>query len=163
MKVSKAAAYALHAMMYMVRHITQLPATSNTIARAEGIPPLYIAKIFQRLVKAQFVKSVKGRKTGYIFVKPPEEISMLELIEAVEGEPLFGDCLLGYCKCGGTPENCLIYAQWKDTTTKIIKVLKDTSLAAAAWNHPEHRFFTLPKDPGTVKKKRHKPTRPKGR
>ena len=43
MKVSKTAAYSLHALMYMVRHITQLPATTNTIAKAEGIPPGYLA------------------------------------------------------------------------------------------------------------------------
>ncbi|MHC4084138.1 MAG: Rrf2 family transcriptional regulator [Planctomycetota bacterium] len=55
MKVSQATAYALHAMMYMVRHITQLPATTATIAKAEGIPAGYLAKIFRRLVKARLV------------------------------------------------------------------------------------------------------------
>ena len=62
MKVSIAAAYSLHALMYMVRHITQLPATTNTIAKAEGIPPEYLSKIFQQLVKAGFVKAAKDKK-----------------------------------------------------------------------------------------------------
>jgi DNA-binding IscR family transcriptional regulator len=44
MKISKTAAYSLHALMYMVRHITQLPATTNTIAKAEGIPAEYLGK-----------------------------------------------------------------------------------------------------------------------
>jgi Rrf2 family protein len=162
MKVSKATAYALHALMYMVRHITQLPATSNTIARAEGIPPGYMAKIFQRLVKAHFVKAVKGREKGYVFAKPPEEISLLELFEAVENGPLFNDCLLRHCQCGGTPENCYIYAQWKSTTKGMSKIFTETSLAAAAWNHPEHRFYALPESLETVKRKpREKATKPK--
>ncbi len=59
MKISKATAYSLHAMMYMVRHVTQLPATTNTIAKAEGIPVGYLAKIFQKLVKAGLVKAGK--------------------------------------------------------------------------------------------------------
>ncbi|MHC4286347.1 MAG: RrF2 family transcriptional regulator, partial [Planctomycetota bacterium] len=92
MKVSQATAYALHAMMYMVRHITQLPATTATIAKAEGIPAGYLAKIFRRLVKARLVRSVRGRKRGYVFARTPEEISLLELFEVVEGGPLFEDC-----------------------------------------------------------------------
>ena len=164
MKVSKATAYALHALMYMVRHITQLPATSNTIAKAEGIPPGYMAKIFQRLVKAHFVKAVKGRKKGYVFAKSPEEIDLLELFEAIENGPLFSDCLLRHCQCGGTPENCHIYAQWISTTKKVSKIFAETSLAAAAWNHPEHRFYTLPESLETAKRKpREKAAKPKVR
>ncbi len=153
MKVSKATAYALHALMYMVRHITQLPAASNTIVKAEGIPPGYMAKVFQRLVKSHFVKAVKGREKGYVFAKSPEEISLLELFEAIENSPLFNDCLLRHCLCGGTPENCYIYAQWISTTKRMSKIFAETSLAAAAWNHPEHRFYTLPESLETVKRK----------
>jgi len=67
MKVTKATAYALHALMYMVRHFTQLPVTTDTIAKGEGIPPGYLAKIFQRLTKARLVRGVKGRKRGHVF------------------------------------------------------------------------------------------------
>ena len=145
MKVSKASAYALHALMYMVRHTTELPVVGSIIAKAEGIPPAYLAKVFQRLVKAGFVKSVKGRRKGYVFAVPPEEISLLEIFEAVEGKALFGDCFLRHCECGGTPENCYIYAQWVSSTRKMNGLLDDTDLVTAAWNHPEHRFDSLPK------------------
>ncbi len=153
MKISHATAYALHAVMYMVRHITQLPVTTGTIAKAEGIPAGYLAKIFRRLVKARLVKSVRGRKRGYVFARTPEEISLLELFEVVEGGPLFEDCLLRHCECGGTSENCCIYAQWVSATRKINKLLEETSLASAAWNHPEHRFQSLPDSLQSQKKK----------
>lgn len=144
MKVSKATAYALHALMYMVRHITELPASTATIAKAEGIPPGYLAKVFQRLVKAGVVKAAKGRRKGYVFARPPEEISLLDMFEAVEGKTAFEDCLLRHCECGGTPDNCYIYAQWVSSTRKMNRLLDETSLVAAAWNHPEHRFHELP-------------------
>ncbi len=153
MKISKAAAYSLHALMYMVRHITQLPATTNTIAKAEGIPSGYLAKIFQKLVKAGFVKTVRSRGRGYVFVKPPEEINLLELFELIEGQSLFDDCLLKHCECGGTPENCCIFAKWLNATKKIKQLLAETSIATAAWNHPEHRFYSLPESLEAVKKK----------
>ncbi len=153
MKVTKATAYGLHALMYMARHITQLPVTTDTIAKGEGIPPGYLAKIFQRLTKARLVRGVKGRKRGHVFTRPPEEISLLEVIEAMEGESLFDDCPLKHCECGGTPENCVIFAQWVRTTKKINKLFEETSLASVAWNHPEHRFHSLPKSLEAEKKK----------
>lgn len=144
MKISRASAYALHALMYMVRHITDLPVVTSTVAKAEGIPPGYLAKIFQRLVKAGYVRAVRGRKRGYVFARPPEEINLLELFEAVEGKAVFDDCLLRHCECGGTPENCYIYAQWVSSTRNISRLLEETTLVTATWNHPEHRFNSLP-------------------
>jgi Rrf2 family iron-sulfur cluster assembly transcriptional regulator len=144
MKIRKSTAYALHALLYMVRHSTQLPATTATIAKAEGIPHDYLAKIFQQLVKARFVKAVKSKNRGYVFAKPPDEISLLELFEAVEGSPLFDDCFLRHCECGGTKENCRIYSVWANATKRIEDLLTETTVATAAWNHPEHRFLSLP-------------------
>jgi len=144
MKVSKSSSYALHILMYMVRHFTELPVTTETVARAEGSPPSYLAKLSRRLVKAGFIEPVTGRKRGYKFAKPPEEISLLELFEAVEGHSLFDDCLLRNCECGGTPDNCHIYAMWVSSTRKIRQLLAETTVESAAWNHPEHRFDILP-------------------
>jgi Rrf2 family protein len=128
----------------MVRHSTQLPATTDTIAKAEGIPSGYLAKIFQRLVKAGFVRAVRGRNRGYIFARPPEEINLLDLFEAIEGGPLFDDCFLKHCECSGTPENCRIFSIWFKTTRQIKKLLEETTVANATWNHPQHRFLSLP-------------------
>lgn len=161
MKVRRSAAYALHALMYMVRHSTQLPATTETIAKAEGVPSGYLAKIFQRLVKAGFVRAVRGKNKGYVFAKPPEEISLLELFEAVEGGPLFDECFLKHCECAGTRENCRIYAVWHNTTRQIKEVLKETTVANAAWSHPEHRFLSLPESlEGTKTRHKTKMTEP---
>ena len=144
MKISQASAYALHAMMYMVRHRTQLPVTSRTIAKTEGMPGGYVSKVLQQLVKAGFIRSVKGGKRGYVFAQSPEEISLLELFEALEGNGFFDDCPLRHCACGGTSENCRIFSQWVSATRKLKDILAETSVVAAAWNHPEHRFEVLP-------------------
>ncbi len=153
MKVMKATAYALHALMYMIRHATQLPVTTNAISKGEGIPSEYLAKIFQRLSKANIVKGVKGRKKGHVFAKPPEEISLLEIINSIESESLFDDCPLKHCECGGNTENCYIFAQWVSATRKINALFEETNLATVAWNHPEHRFHNLPESLETEKKK----------
>ncbi len=152
MKVKQATAYGLHALMYMVRHITQLPVTAGCIAKAEGIPSSYLAKIFQQLVKANIVKASRSIKKGYVFARPPEEISLLELFEAVEGEFLFNDCFMRHCQCNGTPENCYIYACWLKATKRLANLLTETNLVTAAWNHPDHRFNELAGASKTTKK-----------
>jgi Rrf2 family protein len=144
MKIKKSSAYALHALMYMVRHDTQIPATTNIIAKSEGIPPDYLAKIFQQLSKARFIKAVKSKNRGYVFTKPPEEISLLELFETVEGSPLFDDCFLRHCQCGGSKENCRIFSSWITATKRVKQILEETTVATAAWSHPDHRFMSLP-------------------
>lgn len=144
MKVAKSAGYALHALMYMVRHSTQLPVTAVAVAKAEGIPSDYLAKIFQQLAKARFVKAIRGRKRGYVFARPPDQITLLELFETIEGGSLFDDCFLRHCACGGSPDNCRIFSIWTEATRRIKKELEDTTVAAATWAHPEHRFMSLP-------------------
>jgi Rrf2 family protein len=144
MKINRASGYALHALMYMTRHVTQLPVTSSAMAKAEGMPRGYLAKVLQRLAKAGFIKSAKGRQRGYVFAIPPEEISLFAVFASLEEEPLFDTCPLQHCACGGTKENCHIYARWLAAVRKFKELLEETTVAAAAWHHPEHRFYTLP-------------------
>jgi Rrf2 family protein len=144
MKLKKATSYALHALMYMTRHLTQLPVNLETISKAEGIPQSYLSRIFQKLVKAGIVELATPRGKGYDFVNPPAQTNLLELFEVMEGSSLFKDCFMKHCKCGGTPDNCYIYAAWQKSTKKMAALLTETSLVDAAWNHPEHRFNELP-------------------
>ena len=144
MKVSRDAAYAMHAMMYMVRHDDQLPGTAETIAEAEGVPVEPLSRILHRLVAAGYVRAVRHPHEGYVFSRSPEEISLLELFEAVEDRSLFDDCPLRHCQCGGTPGNCHIFAQWVSATRRIKTLVEETTIVDAARNHPEHRFDELP-------------------
>lgn len=145
MKLSQTTAYGLHALMYMARHVTQLPETAETIAKAEGIPLRDLAKVLQRLAQAGFIQTVQGDRRGYVFARSPERISLLELFETIEGGPLLEGCPLEHHRCGGTPESCYILRQWAGATAAVRERLAQTSVDAAAWNHPDHRFGVQPK------------------
>jgi Rrf2 family protein len=140
MKVKQATAYALHSLIYMIRHVTQPPVSVGTIAKAEGIPAAYLAKIFQKLTKANIVKTSNGSQRGYVFAREPKEIMLLELFELIEGGPLFDECFMKHCNCGGTVANCSIYSAWSKATKEMKDFLAKTNLETAAWSHPEHRF-----------------------
>ncbi len=150
MKVSKASSYALHSMMYMVRHLSMLPASIKEVSRAEGIPATYLAKIFQQLVRSNIVKSGGKSESGYVFAREPSDISVLELVRAIEGEGFFTKCFMKHDECGGTRENCRIYNCWQDMMGHLEETLGKTSLIEATWQHPNHSFVTT-KQNGEVK------------
>ena len=145
MKTSKASSYALHALMYMVRHSTLLPVSNRIIAKSEGIPEGYLAKILQRLVKAQIVVVGKKRGVAYTFARPPEQISVMEVLEAIEGEGFLDDCFMRHCVCEATSDTCIIFSRWREATKQLRESLGQTSLADVTWAHPEHYFRALAK------------------
>lgn len=151
MKLKPANSYALHALMYMVRHATQLPVTVHAISKAERIPYRQLMGIFSRLAEAGMVKNDSSSKSGYVFARPPSGISLLELFEAIEEEPIFGECFIKHCECSATPAECKIYASWKEATAAIAQKLSRISVENATWGHPEHYFNDVsePNGPST--------------
>ena len=140
MKIKQANSYALHALMYMVRHATQLPVTAHAISKAEGIPYRQLANIFKLLAEAGIVKMTDNGHAGYVFAKPPSQVTLLELFQLIEGEPIFDECFMKHCDCKATPEDCSIYDAWKKATASVARKLSEITIEKAAWAHPEHYF-----------------------
>src|SRR2546421_2621357 len=85
MKLTRASSYALHAIEYMAAHKMQKPVASHHIAQARGIPERFLLKVLKPLVSARVLTSVKGPNGGYRLARTPSDISMLEILEAVDG------------------------------------------------------------------------------
>jgi Rrf2 family protein len=85
MKLTRASSYALHAMAHMAATGEDKPVASHLIARARGIPELFLLKILKPLVSARILRSVKGPNGGYRLAKPANKITLLEIVEAVDG------------------------------------------------------------------------------
>lgn len=90
MKLTRAANYAIHATAYMAAQRSDQPLASHTIARDRGIPERFLLKVLKHLVAARLLTSIKGPRGGYQLARPASEISMLEVIEAVDG-PILGE------------------------------------------------------------------------
>jgi Rrf2 family protein len=86
MKLTRASSYALHAVAYMAAQKTHdVPIASHKIADARGIPERFLLKVLKPLVGAQVLMSIKGPNGGYQLARAPGDISLLEIIEAVDG------------------------------------------------------------------------------
>ncbi len=98
--ISDAATLAIHALAYLANQQDSKPISTGKVADAFGFSEAHLSKVFQRLNKSGFLKSVRGPRGGFILAKPPEAITLMEIYEAIDG-PLsrHGSCLLHKTDC----------------------------------------------------------------
>ena len=97
------------------------PIASHNIAQDRGIPERFLLKVLKPLVSAQVLLSIKGPNGGYRLAKQPNEITMLEIIEAVDG-PIRGVSPMGQDD-GENPLNKRLYQICLQSAEQIRKQL----------------------------------------
>ncbi len=102
MKLTRAASYAIHALVYMAHQKEKdKPVASHHIAKARRIPERFLLKVLKPLVSSRVLLSIKGPNGGYRLAKPANQITLLEVLEAVDG-PIRGQCPLAIDESNGT-------------------------------------------------------------
>jgi Rrf2 family protein len=85
MQLAKASAYGVYATLYVARHEQKGLIQGKDIAKDSGIPAQYLLKILQQLSRSRILYSERGRGGGFALAKPAGQITLLEIIEAIEG------------------------------------------------------------------------------
>ncbi len=98
LKISDAATLALHAMSIMAQNGDELVSVKE-ISETLGVSYNHLSKVLQRLVKVGLVTSIKGFKGGFKLTKNIDEITFLEIYEAIDGKFSPSNCLLNKDKC----------------------------------------------------------------
>jgi len=96
-QLSEAASLCLHSMVLIAKSPELI--NVNKIADATGASKNHLAKVLQRLVKSNFLKSKRGPSGGFVLKKPSEEISILDIYEAIEGTIDVTGCPLNRSVC----------------------------------------------------------------
>src|SRR5688572_18714942 len=92
MRMTRAGEYGVLGLLHLAQRPGQMTML-EAISREEKIPKSFLGKIFQHLVRAGFIQSVRGVGGGFFLEKKPSEISVLEIVEAIEGKIAFQRCL----------------------------------------------------------------------
>ncbi len=105
LRVSEAAALALHAMVFLAVNKDRIVSTGE-IADAFEASDAHLSKVLQRLQKAGLVSSTRGPKGGFRIARPAEEITLLDVYEIIEGELVDAGCLFTPAACDG--KTCIL-------------------------------------------------------
>ncbi len=85
MKISRSTGYALIAVGYIAQNSDDGAVLAARVSKEYNIPLEYLLKILQQLVRANVLRSKRGPRGGFFLARPPETITLLEIIEAVDG------------------------------------------------------------------------------
>ncbi|MBI5384618.1 MAG: Rrf2 family transcriptional regulator [Verrucomicrobia bacterium] len=125
---SKTAGYAIHALSCIGASVPQACFVRD-IASRTGLQKPYLAKIIVQLVQSGLVRTKRGYRGGVVLARNPEEISLLEVVQAIEGAPSLGTCLFGLKECPARG-HCPAHAHWNSTRKEIEETLRRTMLSA---------------------------------
>ena len=107
MKFSARVSYGLRAASLLGEHYGQGPMLGKDISEAEALPAAYLEQIMASLRRADLVSGTRGAHGGYILARSPEQITLTELIVALEGPIQLSECP-GGPSCCDSPETCAI-------------------------------------------------------
>lgn len=126
MKLSTKGRYAVTAMMDIALHETIGPVTLADISQCQGISLSYLEQLFSKMRKKGLVSGVRGPGGGYRLARPAAEISVADIIDAVDEQFDFTKCAgKGNCNHG---EKCLTHQLWYDLTQDLHRYLSSITL-----------------------------------
>ena len=134
MKLSPAAELAVRGILILAGHKNPEPMTLAAICQARKLPKQYLTKIFSALARAGLVTPIRGKRGGYRLGRDPRDITILQIIEAVEGPIALNYCQHTPPKC--QQQDCALRALWKDLQTIVRGKLGAVTLAQCVGGSP---------------------------
>ena|SRR6478735_5320008 len=131
LELTKRADYAIRTVLALSRAADGERVSVRRIAADEGVPARFLPQVMGDLVRAGLVEGAVGRSGGYRLAKPSEEISLLEVVEAVEGDSRRRVCILrgGPCALDGV---CDVHAVFAAAQDDVLGRLRTATIAAAS-------------------------------
>jgi len=130
-ELSRKAEYAIRAAQVLARHNGDAPLSAASITRDAQIPAQFAPHVLSSLARAGVVSSKEGAHGGYLLARPAAEISLLDLVEAVEGRLRSTRCVVRGLAC--SPENpCLVHPGWGAAQAAMRESMASSSLASMA-------------------------------
>jgi Rrf2 family protein len=129
MQITRQADYALRAMIYLAKLDPTQRAATSQIAVEQRIPPSFLAKIISQLSIAGLIHTSRGARGGVSMARSPEEVSVLEVVEAIDGPISLNDCTGDPSACPFS-EDCPLRPLWCETQAELIDRLRKTNFAS---------------------------------
>ncbi len=128
MQITRQADYAVRAVLYLARLGQTERAATSQVAQEQNIPPSFLAKIISQLSIAGLLHTSRGARGGVTLAREPKDITLLEVIEAIDGPIMLNECVTEPSTCT-FDDNCPLRPVWCDAQTELVARLKGTNFA----------------------------------
>ncbi len=128
MKLSTRMRYGMRAMLEIAEHSTGRPVDLNEISKKQGISKKYLHALLVQLKNAGLLTSVRGNTGGYLLSRKPNEITLLVVFTALEGNVELVDCVTHSALCARAGD-CAARKFWERLSATIRRELESTTLA----------------------------------
>ena len=126
MNLSKTTKYAFRILGHMAKDEKALYSAQQLHKDIE-VPERYLRRLLTDLSKSGFIKSIQGRQGGFTFARDISTISLLQIVEAIDGLDSINECILGYKTCAFN-YSCPMHDIWEETKQKVIETLTNTTI-----------------------------------
>jgi Rrf2 family protein len=128
MQITRQADYAVRAVLHLTKMNNGDRAATSTVAKEQRIPPSFLAKIISQLSIAGLLHTSRGARGGVTLARDPKDITLLEVIEAIDGPIKLNECVGDGGVCS-FEDNCPIRSVWCDAQEELVTRLKKTDFA----------------------------------
>jgi Rrf2 family protein len=134
MQITRQADYAVRAVVYLAERLPGSPIATAEIARQQHIPITFLAKIMSQLSAAGIVHTLRGAHGGIRLGRPADEISLLDILETIDGPMLLNVCVSdpSLCPLG---EHCAVQSVWCQAQADLVDRLSQTTMAKLVQPH----------------------------
>jgi Rrf2 family protein len=128
MRINTRVRYAIRMMADIAKYGHGDPVRLRDVAARQNLPKMYLSQLTAPLKRAKLIKSIWGNRGGYELNRPPSEISLLDIMEAVEGPVALLDCVVDAGLCERS-DFCECIGVWRTINETIVATLEHYSLA----------------------------------
>ena len=131
MELTRKGEYAIRGIVYLASRPGDQVCLLSEIAAAVDVPQTFLAKIFQQFSQIGLVRSYRGTGGGFVLGRAPDKITLLEVVEAVEGPITPNRCVTGAGDCNRSTE-CNVHPVWVKVQEQVRELLNGITLKELA-------------------------------
>jgi Rrf2 family protein len=125
MQITRQADYAIRAVRYLSKQGPNQRAATSTVAQEMKIPPSFLAKIISQLSIAGLLHTSRGARGGVTLARDAKDISLLDVVEAIDGPILLNECVGDPADCVFSAD-CLVHPIWVEAQESLVKRLRES-------------------------------------
>jgi len=127
MELTRKGEYAIRGIVFLARQPAGKVALISEIAESTKVPQTFLAKIFQSFAKLGLVASFRGTGGGFVLGRPAAQISLREVVEAVEGPIMPNRCLINDSHCDRS-QRCTVHPVWRKVQAQVVEILESVTI-----------------------------------